>query len=257
MNVRVRIAAAAAALSLLAVPAVSFSAPAAVHVAGTTNLTAVLTKAAAAYKSADPSADVDVKGTSSGAGIASIKAGEIDVAASDAAVNDPDLIDTSIGTAGIALLANPATGKTNLTREELNELYSGKVRNWKQIGGADVPVVLFARPLGTGVRFVFEKKIAKEPIDVNAPASAAAMLETMEHTPGAVGYTGMSLVGTHTNLVISYEGVAPTPKTIGDGSYLFATHEHLLIRKDASAKARAFVDFVKTNRALLSAEGIY
>ncbi len=250
---KVHVAALAAALSLLVAPAVSYSAASAVHVAGTTNLTSVLTKAAAAYTDAD----VDVKGTSSGAGIASIKAGEIDVAASDVAVNDDDLVDTIIGRVGIAMVTGPGTGVKNLDRKDVIAIYSGKVSNWKQLGGEDRAIVLFGRPIGTGMRFVFEQNVAKTLVDVTAPKSAPQTLAMIASTPGAIGYMGMSFIGTHTDMMISYNGVAATRENIANHSYTFATDEHLYVRKNASPQAKAFVAFVAQHKDLLADSGIY
>jgi len=196
---KVRIAALVAAMSLLLAPAISYSAASAAHVAGTTNLTSVLTKAAAAYTDAD----VDVKG------------------------------------------------------KDVIGIYSGKIRNWKQLGGEDRPIVLFGRPIGTGMRFVFEQNVAKTLVDITAPKSAPQTLATIASTPGAIGYMGMSFIGTHTDMMISYNGVPATRENIANHSYVFATDEHLYVRKNASPQAKAFVAFVAQHKDLLSESGIY
>ena len=116
-----------------------------INVGGTTNLAPLVTKAAAAYQSAHPGVTITVKGDSSGEGIAALKAHKVDIAMSDVAVNDTDLTDTVLGVVGFAFVVNPDVGVKNLTRDELTQIFDGKVTNWKAIGGNDHPIVIIGR----------------------------------------------------------------------------------------------------------------
>lgn len=256
MKLALHVAALAASLVLATSPALTLAAGTTV-VQGTTNLSGMLAKAALAYEAANPGAHIAVTGTSSGAGIAALKAGKVDVAGSDVAVSDPQLRDTIVGTIGVALLLGPNTGKTNLTRAEIVKIYSGKVHNWKELGGNDQPIVVFSRPIGTGTRYVFEQKVAKTLIPTREPKDAMKMLPLIGATPGGVGYVGSAFVVGHTSSEVSYNGVAPTPENIASGRYPFATQEHIYVRSDASPQAKAFVKFAAQQKALLHAIGVY
>ncbi len=233
------------------------SAAAALRVQGTLNQTTPLKKVAQAYQALHPDATLDVKGTNSGLGIAALREGATDVAASDIAVDSDDFVDTTIGVLGVAILGGPHTGVKNVTREQMIAIYSGKVTNWKQLGGEDQSIVLFGRAIGTGVRFLFEDKVAKTLVPSNDIVDPHAAVEQVASTPGAIGYIATSFVVDHPELVLKYNGVAPTPDNIRNHTYAFSTDEHLYVRKGGSVAARDFVTFVTTQRATLASSGIY
>ena len=132
-----------------------------VNVGGSTNPAGAVGAAAKAFMERNPAIGVSLQPSSSGAGIAALKAGTIDVAMSDVAINDPTFVDHRIGWLGIAIIAGPNTGITAITRAQLIGIYSGKITNWKQIGGNDQRIVPISRPIGTGTRFLFETLVAK------------------------------------------------------------------------------------------------
>jgi phosphate transport system substrate-binding protein len=229
----------------------------AIRVEGTLNQTAALQKIATAYQAAHPDRAITVKGTNSGEGVAALHAGTIDVAASDIAVDYPEFVDTTIGVLGVAIVAGPHTGVKNITRAQLIGMYSGKITNWKQIGGDDQAVVAFGRAIGTGTRLLFEQKVAKVEIPTQDPVSPAEFVHDIASTPGAIGYVATQFMADHPELVLAYNGVTPTPESIRDHLYAVSTDEHLYTRKDGPALAPDFVTFVTTQRALLAASGIY
>ena len=228
-----------------------------VRVEGTTNLAPLLTQAAATFQAGHPHAQLAVKGTSSGAGIAALRDGTIDVAASDIAVNEPGFVDTTLGAVGFSFVANQADGVHDLSRAQIIGIFSGKITNWKAVGGADVPIVIISRDIGTGTRLVLEQKVAKTLIPTQVVANADAVMGKVEHTPGAIGYVASYFVGDRTDLVVTYNGIAPTVQTIKDHTYAFSTDEHLYVRSAASASARSFVAAVAADHALLRHFGIY
>jgi len=232
-------------------------AAATINVGGTTNLNPLVAKAAASYQDAHPGTAVSVKGSSSGAGIAALKDHQIDVAMSDVAVHDADFVDSVLGVVGFAFVVNPDTGIKNLTRGELQDLYSGKITNWREIGGNDLKVVLIGREIGTGTRFVFEDKVAKTETTIQVEPTAVAVADTVAKTSGSVGYIASGFIGKHQDLVVTYEGIEPTPENIRNHTYSFSTDEHLYTRRDASADVTAFVEYVKNDKDLLIANGVF
>ena len=227
------------------------------RVQGTLNQTSPLKAVAQAYQTLYPAVALDVKGTNSGLGIAALRDGSTDVAASDIAVDYDNFVDTKIGALGVAILVGPHTGMKNVTRDQMIAIYSGKVTNWKQIGGEDQPISLYGRAIGTGVRFLFEDKVAKTLVPSKDPVDPHATVGEIAATPGAIGYIATSFVIDHPELVLSYNGVAPTPENIRSRAYAFSTDEHLYIRKDAPVTAREFVTFVNSQRKTLASFGIY
>jgi phosphate transport system substrate-binding protein len=228
-----------------------------INVGGTTNLAPVVNKAATEYQGIHPGLTITVKGNSSGAGIAALKDHSVDIAMSDVAVNDADFADTVLGVVGFAFVANPDVGVKNLTREELVEIFAGKITNWKAVGGNDRKIVLIGRQIGTGTRFVFEDKVAKTLIPITIEDNATAVVDAVSKTSGALGYLASGFLDGHQSMVVTYEGVAPTPDNIRNHLYAFSTDEHLYTLKTASPGVSAFVQYVKGDLSLLKDNGVF
>ncbi|HUA07766.1 MAG TPA: substrate-binding domain-containing protein [Candidatus Acidoferrales bacterium] len=228
-----------------------------IKVGGTTNLAPLVAQAAKDYQSTHAGVSIAVKGNSSGAGIAALKDRQVDIAMSDVAVNDADFADTIIGVVGFAFVVNPDTGIKNLTREELVQIFAGKITNWKEIGGNDRKIVLIGREIGTGTRFVFEDKVAKTLIPIQIESNASKVIDAVAKTSGSLGYAASGFIGDRQDLVVTYEGVQPSPSNIRDHLYAFATDEHLYTLKNADPGVTAFVQYVKNDTPLLRANGVF
>ncbi len=227
-----------------------------IRVGGSTNITPPLAKMAPAYQATHPGTTLSIVGSSSGQGIAALRAGTLDIACADVAVDDSSFDDTVVGVIGIAFVVGSGAGVKNLTRDQVAGIYSGKITNWKQIGGNDLAIVPFSRPLGAGTRFIFETSVAKTLIDMKEQKDATAVVNAVSETPGGVGYASVNYLGDHQNLVVSYEGVAPTDQTIAAHSYKFSADEHIYTLKSASPEVKAFVAYAVTQRAIFKAGGI-
>jgi len=228
----------------------------ALRIGGSTNVTPALKKMAPDYQAAHPGTTITIEGSSSGQGLAALKAREIDIAASDVAVNDPDLLDTKIGVVGFVFVVGHGAGVTNVTRDDVAGIYSGKITNWKQIGGNDLAIVPFSRPIGAGTRFVFEMNVAKTLIPMTIEPDATAVVNAVASTPGGIGYSSTNYLGTHEDLVVRYEGVPPTESNILDHRYTFSTDEHVYTLKPASPEAMSFVAYIARQHAVLKSFGI-
>lgn len=228
-----------------------------VVVGGSTNPAGAVGAAAKAFMDRNPAIDVSLHPVSSGAGIAALKAGTIDVAMSDVAIDDPTFVDHRIGWLGIAIIAGPDTGISAITRTQLIGIYSGKITNWKQLGGRDQRIVPISRPIGTGTRYLFETLVAKTPIETLAPAKVSEMSTVVGNTPGAIGYVATNVVDPARVTVLEYDGVLPTPQNVRSHRYTFAADEHLYTTKTSSAASKAFAEFVVHDSADLAKFGIY
>jgi phosphate transport system substrate-binding protein len=246
-----------AATFALAVSPIAGNAGESVVVGGSSNPAGAIKAAAKAFMATNAAVDVKVDTTSSGAGIAALKAGTIDVAMSDVEIDDPDFTDHRIGWLGMAIIAGPNTGVKGVTREQMIGIYSGKVKNWKEIGGNDQAIVPMSRPIGTGTRYLFEKLVAKTPIDTAAPAKADELVSTVDKTPGAIAYVATNFVDASHDTVLAYNGVLPTPENVRTHRYTFAADEHLYTGEKSSNASKAFADYVAGDAEVLAKSGIY
>ena len=245
-----------AAVIALCAPIAPALADASIRVGGSTNITPPLAKMAPAYEAAHPGTTVSIAGSNSGQGIAALRAGTLDVACSDVPVDDPLFEDTNVGVIGIAFVVGSGAGVKNLTRADVQGIYSGKYTNWKQLRGNDLAIVPFSRPIGAGTRFIFEMSVAKTLIDMKEQKDATAVVNAVSETPGGVGYASVNYIGDHQNLVVNFEGVAPTDANIASHVYKFSADEHVYTLKSASPEVKAFVAWAATQQAILKAGGI-
>ncbi len=245
-----------AAVVALSAPLAPAVADTTIRVGGSTNITPPLSKMAPAYQAAHPGTTLTITGSSSGQGIAELRAGTLDIACSDVAVDDSAFDDTTVGVIGIAFVVGSGAGVKNLTRADVQGIYSGKYTNWKQLRGNDLPIVPFSRPLGAGTRFVFETNVAKTLIDMKEQKDATAVVNAVSETPGGIGYASVNYIGDHQNLVVNYEGVAPTDANIASHVYKFSADEHMYTLKSASPDVKAFVAYAVSQQAIFKAGGI-
>ena len=121
---------------------------------------------------------------------------------------------------GIAVIANKAGKVLDLTTEQLSDIYTGKITNWKDLGGDDEAIVVIGREAGSGTRGAFEEllKIEDKCAYAQELDSTGGVLAKVAATPGSIGYVSLDVVD-DTVTALSLNGVAPTEENIVAGSY--------------------------------------
>jgi phosphate transport system substrate-binding protein len=220
-----------------------------ITVAGSTALLPLVKDASAAYQDAHKDVKISVSGGGSATGITQVAAKAIDVGDSDIlAVGQPQLVDHRVAVVGFAIVTNPSAGVKSLSRKQLQDVFSGKVANWKDAGGADQKVVPVNRPRSSGTRAVFIKTImGGVPIAESGLVQDATgtVISALKQTPGAVSYVALSGVSDGVTIV-AVDGVAPTPQTITTGKYPIWSYEHMYTYGEPKGHIAGFIDFVKS-----------
>jgi phosphate transport system substrate-binding protein len=223
--------------------------------AGSTALLPLVKDAAGAYQAANPSVKIAVSGGGSGTGINQVAAKAIDIGDSDIlAPSQPALVDNKVAVIGFAVIVNPDLKVKGLTRQQIRDIYSGKVTNWNQVGGPDQKIVVINRTRGSGTRVVFERtviepdKVAEGGLSEDATGT---VISVVKQTPGAISYAAFS--GTHGQPVVelAIDGVAPTEDNVITGKYPFWSYEHMFTYGPATGEVKKFIDFVSSNNDLL------
>lgn len=255
------LAALALSFSLTATVAPSLAAdPNSLTIAGSTALLPLVKDAAGVYQSKNAQAKISVSGGGSGTGLNQVASGAIDIGDSD--VTAPPslgpLNDNKVAVIGFSVVVNPSLGVKGLKKSQIQDIFSGKVTNWNQVGGPDQKVVVVNRTRGSGTRTVFTKVImdGKEPIPGGLTEDATGtVISVVKQTPGAISYAAFS--GTHGQPVteILIDGVNPTDANILTGKYPFWSYEHMFTKGPPSELAGKFIDFVKTSDDLLKKNG--
>jgi phosphate transport system substrate-binding protein len=228
-------------------------------IAGSTALLPLVKDASGVYQGQHPDVKISVSGGGSGTGINQISSKAIDIGDSDIlAPEQPALVDNRVAVIGFAIVVNPGVTIKNLTKKQVQGIFSGAITNWKQVGGPDQKIVVINRTRGSGTRVVFEKtviapdKVAESGLTEDATGT---VISVVKQTPGAISYAAFS--GTHgqpvTELMI--DGVAPTDANILIGKYPFWSYEHMFTYGPAAGESAKFIDFVKSSNDLLKKNG--
>ena len=204
----------------------------------------------------NPGVTVTYDATGSGTGITAVMEGTCDIGLASRALKDTEtgLTATVIALDGIAIVVNSQNKVSDLTTQQISDIYTGKVTDWSQVGGASGAIVPIGREAGSGTRDGFESitgtadacKYSQE------LTSTGAVLESVAGNPNAIGYASLSAVeGKDGVSAIQVNSVACTEDTIKDGTYTIQRPFNLVTKEGAqlSAPAQAFFDYMTSAAA--------
>ena len=232
------------------------SADSSISAAGSTALLPLVKAASDAYQTAHPDVKISVTGGGSRVGITQVAAKSVDLGMSDIqAQGFPDLVDHKVAVVGFAVVTNPSAGVTNLTKKQLIDVFSGKVTNWKDVGGKDQKILVINRPRSSGTRAVFTQVVmGSTPLLESGLTEDATgtVITAIRTTPGSVSYAAFS--GTHNQAgidEISIDGVAPTEDNVTTGKWPIWSYEHIFTNGPPSTDASRFIAFVQSNSSIV------
>ena len=231
---------------------------------GSTSMEKVIGALGEAFMEANSGVNFTYNPTGSGSGITAVSEGRCDIGLSSRALKDEEkeqgLVETTLALDGIAVIVNPANGIDDLTIEQIADIFTGKITNWKDLGGEDAQIVLIGREAGSGTRDGFESITGTEDACQYRQelTSTGDVITTVAGNPNAIGYASLAAVGDEVKAV-SVGGVAPTEDTVKDGSYV-VQRPFVLVTKEGtelSPAAQKFFDFATSSDAneMISAAG--
>lgn len=222
---------------------------------GSTSMEKVIEYLKEAYTEKNSDVKVTYNPTGSSAGIQAVESGSCDIGLSSRDLKDDEkenLEGTVIAIDGIAIIVNPENPVTDLTIEQIAKLYKGEITNWNEVGGNDAPVVLIGREPSSGTRDGFESITDTEDECQYAQelTSTGDVVQTVASNPNAIGYASLASVK-DTVKAVDVEGVAPSTKTIQDGSYKIQRNFVFVTKKDTelTGAAKDFFEFVTSGDA--------
>lgn len=170
---------------------------------------------------------VTVEFTGSGAGIEAVLAGNCDIGNASRNLKDEEKtnggVENIVAIDGIAVVVDPANTVVKLTKEELTDIYTGKVTNWSEVGGTDAPIVVVGREAGSGTRGAFEEilKIEDACAYANELDTTGAVMAKVATTPGAIGYISLDVVDDSV-IAVALDGVEATADNVKAGDYFLS-----------------------------------
>lgn len=208
-----------------------------------------------------PNLTLEAQFTGSGTGIESVASGKVDIGNSSRALKDEEkakgLIENVVAIDGIAIITDKKNKVTNLTTDQLVKIYTGKMTNWKEVGGDDQKIVVIGREASSGTRGAFEEILKVDGKDGHLQCRYAqelnetgAVVATVEKTPGAIGYVSLDNITDQVSL-LQLNNVLPSEETVKDGSYslqrpfVMATKGKV---EDQSQQVKALFEFIQSEK---------
>jgi phosphate transport system substrate-binding protein len=231
-------------------------------IAGSTSVQPFAEKLAEVYMHQHPQEVVNVQGGGSSAGIFAAREGAADLGASSRELLGPEknLHEIAIAYDGIAVIVHPSNPLTDISMENLREIFRGALKNWGILGIKSHPIDIISREEGSGTREAFEHLVMGK-VEVYPGAlvqdSNGAVREIVANDPYAIGYISVGLVD-HRVKALAIDGITPTREHIKNRTYELVRRFLLVSRTPPAGLCQSFVDFILSpqGQQVLEGEGL-
>lgn len=229
-----------------------------VTVSGSSALLPLAKDAAQKFKAKNDQVSITLNAGGSGTGLKQVSEGSVDIGNSDVFAKEKlpeakaaELVDHKVAITVMAPVVSKEIGTNvkSLTKAQLQDIFTGKVTNWKDVGGPDEAVVLITRPSTSGTRALFTKYAldGKEELSNKSMETddSGTLVQTVSQTKGAIGYVALSyLMNNNTVTPLAIDGVEPTLDNVYNGKYPVWGYEHMYTKGEATGAVKAFIDFI-------------
>lgn len=224
-----------------------------VSMSGSTSMEQIANALKEAFMAENPGVTVDVQLGGSSVGVQDAQSGKSDIGNVSRELKEEEtgLVQNKMAIDGIAIVVNPANKVTEISKEDLAKVYTGEIKNWKDLGGDDQPIVVIGREAASGTRGAFEelldvKDACKYAQELN---ETGAVKTAVSATPAAIGYVSLEALD-DTVTALQVDGAEATEEAIKADKYPLS-RPFLMVTKEGELRpeVQAFIDFV------LSADG--
>lgn len=212
-----------------------------ISLAGSTSMEKLCEAMSESFMADNQGITVTVEYVGSGAGIESLSKGSVDIGNSSRNLKPEELsngcVENVVALDGIAVIVDKNNDVTDISSENLKKLYTGEIKNWKELGGADEAVVVIGREAGSGTRDAFEELLElKDKCDYAQQLdSTGAVLAKVASTPGAIGYVSLDVVD-NSVVSVSIDSVEANEQNILAGKYLLSRPFVMATKGDVSSQ---------------------
>ena len=223
---------------------------------GSTSMEKVIGALSESFMAQNSGVTVNYNPTGSGSGITAVQEGTCDIGLSSRALKDEEksagLKETVLAYDGIAIIVHPDNPVSDLSVEQLAQLYTGEITNWKDVGGNDAEAVLIGREAASGTRDGFESITGtKDKCQYRQElTSTGDVITAVSQNPDAIGYASLASIKDSVK-ALNVDGVTPSEATVKDGSYKVQRPFVLVTMegKELSPAAQAFFDYAISSDA--------
>jgi phosphate transport system substrate-binding protein len=224
-----------------------------VEIVGSTSVQPVAEKLVEKYKETHPDAQINVQGGGSSVGIKSAQDGTADIGTSSKALKKNEsqgLTQIPLGQDGIVIAVNTENSVDGVTSEQLKDIFSGKITNWKEVGGSDGKINVIRREDGSGTLDAFESivmgKDTKIKSDAVVQSSTEAVKQSVKTDENAIGFVSYAHMSSDVK-ALKIDGVSPSDDTIADGSYKLQRPFLFLVKGTPNQATQDFLNFVNSS----------
>ena len=228
---------------------------------GSSALLPLAQDAAEAFKEKNPDVSITLNAGGSGTGLKQVSDGTVDIGNSDVAAEEklePDkaaeLVDHKVCVVTMAPVINHdlAADIKSLTKQQLIDIFTGKVTNWKEVGGPDEEILLITRPETSGTRALFQEYA----LDGNEEATnssletddSGTLIQSVADNKGAIGYVALSYLTNNDKVsTVAIDGVEPSLENTYNGTYPVWGYEHMYTKGEATGAVKAYIDYIMSD----------
>ncbi|GIM27894.1 phosphate ABC transporter substrate-binding protein [Clostridium polyendosporum] len=228
---------------------------------GSTALQPLVEKSAENFQGKNPDAMISVQGGGSGTGLTQVSQGAVDIGNSDVFAEDKlkgdeakALVDHKVAAQGFTVVVGKDVKATSLTKAQIQDIFSGKTTNWKDITGEDTPITVIHRPASSGTRSTFintvldgKKELENDKIGITQDSNGAVKT-AIEKNKGSISYLGLGYLQDpkvkETITTIAIDNVEATKENITNGKYPFWSWGHMYTKGEPTGLTKAFLDYM-------------
>lgn len=216
----------------------------------------------AEFKQEHPAISFELEPKATGYGMAALRAGQCDIAAASRAAiaeeleltrdSGMEMNDSVLGAYSVAIVVNASNPASDLTQEQVHDIFTGKITNWKDAGGPDAAIQLYIRDPISGTHLGFKEIAMKNEAYAAHPhlrTNYTAIVQAVAADPNGIGYSGVEMAKSPGVKVLTVGGVDPSPANVNSGKYPYARTLRFYTAKGRESQAtKDFIQFVLSQR---------
>lgn len=233
---------------------------------GSTSMEKLALAVAEDFMNKNSGVTVNAEFVGSGAGIEAVTNGTADIGNASRNLKDEEkangVVENIVAIDGIAVIVNNANTVTGISKDDLIKVYTGEIKNWKDLGGSDTPIIVIGREAGSGTRGAFEEILKVEDTCkyANELDNTGAVVAQVQATDGAIGYVSLDVVDEKVK-ALDFDGAPATAENVKSGAYTLSRPFVMATKGEISAQSdlvKAFFDYMMSDegKAIVSSVGL-